>query len=125
MSKMSEAFFKTMVELLPETKAEYEKHMKEYEKRLDTVVIEDIFMPEVNKLLEEDKNKVLLKKIFDYFEDVSGCGDEYLINIFSITVLEILGNDKEILTRARDYMGKETARLQRKSDGDIGRVWFV
>ncbi len=40
---------------------------------------------------------------------------------FSITALEILGNDKNILEKAKKYMGSVTTRLQREADITIGR----
>lgn len=49
------------------------------------------------------------------------CDDSHLINIFSITVLEILGNDKAILERAKKYMGTRTMQLQVMVDRGLGR----
>ena len=48
--------------------------------------------------------------------------DSLLINIFSVTVLEILGNDKAILKVAKQYMGEKTALLQMKADKELGRL---
>ena len=48
--------------------------------------------------------------------------DSHLINIFSVTVLEILGNDKAILKVAKQYMGEKTALLQMKVDKELGRL---
>lgn len=62
-------------------------------------------MPEIMKLLSEDKNQELLKSIFDYFEKISCSGDEELTNIFSITVPEILGNDEKILETPKNIWG--------------------
>ena len=47
--------------------------------------------------------------------------DDYLNNVFSITALEILGNDKNILEKAKKYMGPITIKLQREADIAIGR----
>lgn len=47
--------------------------------------------------------------------------DDYLNNVFSITVLEILGNEKTILETAKKYMGSVTMKLQREADIAIGR----
>ena len=53
---------------------------------------------------------------------MSNCGNENLLNIFSVTVLEVLGNDKEILKTAQTYMGKKTYELQLEADKDLGRT---
>ena len=63
----------------------------------------------------------LLSSIFEYFEKVSNRGDDHLINMFSITALETLGNDKKILSIAQTYMGAKTKSLQREADRKIGR----
>ena len=84
----SEEFIKSMLDFFPSTKEEYRKNTKEYYEGLDTVIIEDIFMPELINILGRNENIELIRKIFKYFEEVSCYGDDYLINIFSITVLE-------------------------------------
>ena len=49
---------------------------------MDTIVIEDIIMPEIIELLEKDADTKKLKVIFDYFEDVCINSDDYLNNVF-------------------------------------------
>ena len=96
-----------------------EEHIFEYGERLDTIVIEEIIMPEVIELLKRNSDKKL-KEIFDYFEYVCIYADDYLNNVFSITVLEILGNEKTILETAKKYMGPVTMKFQREADIAIG-----
>jgi len=48
-------------------------------------------------------------------------GGSVSLNIFSITALETLGNDKKILSIAQNYMGAKTKLLQREADRKIGR----
>ncbi|WP_160679949.1 resolvase [Clostridium sp. C8-1-8] len=121
MSKESEKFFRMMLDFLPEREDDYRKSIEEYGALLETVVIEDIFMPDIIHLIKENKKTKLLKNIFDYFENVSNCEDEHLISIFSITVIEILGNDKQVLKIAKEYMGKKTTQLQIEADRSLGR----
>lgn len=121
MSKQSEEFFKVMQEFLPSTKDKYRDSIEEYGLLLETVVIEDIFMPDIIELISDNKDINLLEDIFNYFEEVSNCKDEHLINIFSTTVLEILGNDKQILKSAQKYMGPKTKFLQIEADKSLGR----
>lgn len=102
--------------MLPSTKEAYFERVKEYGEVLETVVIEDIFMPPILKLLSENKEQQLLESIFKYFEKIVNSDDSHLINVFSITVLEILGNDKVILETAKQYMGTKTTILQIKTD---------
>lgn len=122
MSEKTENFFEKMQEFLPSTKEAYIESIKEYGEVLETVVIEDIFMPPILKLLSENKEQQLLEDIFKYFEEIVNSDDIHLINIFVITVLEILGNDKLILENAKRYMGTKTAVLQTKADEELGRA---
>lgn len=121
MTKKKEEFFRVMLDFLPSTCNDYRKSIEEYGEVLETVIIEDIFMPVITKLLREEKDINLIKNIFDYFEKVSNCEDDDLINVFSITVLEILGNDRTILGIAQKYMGPKTIQLQIEADRGLGR----
>ena len=89
---------------------------------LETILIEDIIMPKVIKLLKENDDRAKLEELFSYFENVVLNADEILLNIFSITVLEILGNEKIILDIAKNYMGPETTLKQREADESLGRA---
>lgn len=121
MSERTIEFFEKMQEFLPSTKEEYVESVKEHGEVLETVVIEDIFMPPILTLLSENKNPQLLEGIFEYFEEIANSEEAHLINILSITVLEILGNDKTILETAKQYMGIKTAILQKRADEGLRR----
>lgn len=111
-----------MQEFLPSAREEYIESVEEYGEILETVVIEDIFMPRILALLAKNENTEILKNMFNYFEDILSQNDSHLVNIFSITVLEILGNDKVILETAKQYMGPKTMLFQIKVDRDLGRL---
>ncbi|MFS0871810.1 resolvase [Paenibacillus xylanilyticus] len=121
MNQKSKEFLKKMLEFLPSTEAAYRESIMFNGKVLETVIIEDIFMPEIIRLLREEKNINLLEQIFKYFEEVSNDEDAHLMNVFSVTVLEILGNDRSILRTAQKYMGTKTIELQIEADRDLGR----
>ncbi|MBQ7775250.1 MAG: HAD-IA family hydrolase [Lachnospiraceae bacterium] len=121
-SKKTDDFFERMLEFFPTVQEEYKRHIEEYNERLDTCIMENIFMPEVMELLRKESDAELLRGIFGYFEEVSNCEDAYLLNIFSITALEILGNDRALLEVARKYMGPKTRELQIEADRDLGRI---
>lgn len=122
MSAQTEEFFENMQKFLPSTKKAYSESINKYGEVLETIVIEDIFMPPILALLSENKDSQLLESMFEYFEKIVNSGDLHLINVFSITVLEMLGNDKEILETAKKYMGIKTKILQIKADEELGRI---
>ena len=117
-----EEFFNTILEFLPSVVSAYNQSIEHYNQKLETVLIEDIIMPEIINLLCKETDIKLIKGIFDYFEEVSNFGDNHLLNIFSITALEIFGNDKEILKLAQKYMGPKTMKLQIEADRELGRL---
>ena len=125
MSQKSKEFLEKVQEFIPSTREEYVESVKKYGEVLETVVIEDIFMPKILSLLVENKNSELLESIFKYFEEVAHSDDPHLVNIFSTTVLEILGNDKAILEPAKKYMGSKTMQLQIEADSELGRRYLT
>lgn len=68
-------FLKQMTIYFPTIKKDLDEHIQEFGERLDTIVIEDIIMPEIIELLEKDADTKKLKVIFDYFEDVRQSGE--------------------------------------------------
>ncbi|MDY8091436.1 resolvase [Paenibacillus polymyxa] len=122
MNEKSEEFFRIMLDFLPSAEDEYRESIEYYGEVLETIIIERVFMPKIIKLLSEERNINLLESIFKYFEEVSNDEDAHLKNIFSITVLEILGNDRSILETAQKYMGTRTIQLQIEADRALGRI---
>ena len=121
MSNSVQDFFDKMKELLPSTSQEYDESIKLNGEILETVIIEDVFMPEILKLLSEDKEIKILQAIFAYIEKVVN-EDKHLRDILSITMMEILGNDKIILETARKYLGSTSMKLQLEADKGLGRI---
>ncbi|MNC39493.1 hypothetical protein D3C75_881540 [compost metagenome] len=65
MNKKSEEFLRKMLEFLPSTDAVYRESITLHGEVLETVIIEDIFMPEIIKLLKEERNINLLEIILE------------------------------------------------------------
>ncbi len=114
-------FFNYILEMFPNLEFQYNKVKQEYGDLFETIFLEDVFSPEIIHLIEEGRDENILYKIFEYFEDVLTWGNEHLINIFTVTVLEILGNDVNLLHKAKKYMGEKTLYLQKKADEELGR----
>lgn len=108
----SQEFFDKMLNFLPWTVNNHNKSIEEYGELLETAIIEDVFMPEIINLLNEDKDHKLLEEMFKYFEEIVHCKNQALVDNFQVTVLEILGNDKLILRKAQKYMGNKTSALK-------------
>lgn len=123
MDKHKQDFYNKMIEFFPKTRQEYDNSIKENGEILETVIIEDIFMPEILKLLHEEKDIRKIQSIFNYIEEVVDT-DNHLKDVLSITMLEILGNDVKVLKVAKKYMGKKSIKLQLEADKELGRQYF-
>lgn len=53
MNENSKEFFEKIQKFLPSTREEYLKSLKEYGEVLETVVIEDIFMPKILEIAKQ------------------------------------------------------------------------
>jgi len=116
-----DCFFKEMLKLFPKTTSKFEEMKTQYGRVLETVAIEDIFMPYIIDSIESKQNLNLIRDMFDLFERVCRYGDQHLMDVFTITILECIGNNQDILREARNYMGPTTKLLQIEADKHIGR----
>lgn len=115
-------FMQKMQTFFPDSKDECTKSIDKYGEILETVMIEDMFAPRIVKLLDKNENKKLLEEVFDYLEEIFNSNQLDLICVCSVTILEILGNNRELLARAKKYMGPKTLLLQEKADRALGRA---
>ena len=111
-----------MQEFLPMTKELYNKSVETHGKVLETVIIEDIFMPEIIRLLSVGEYSDLLETVFQYIKEIVNENNAHLIDILSVTMFEILGNDKKILKSAQQYIGTKSTMLQIEDDKELGRM---
>ena len=81
---LMECHQKMLQEMLPSTKDAYNESIKEYGELLETVVIEEIFMPLILNLLSVNREEKLLENIFGYFEEILNSDDFHLINVLSL-----------------------------------------
>ena len=68
-----------MQEFFPSTKKSFLESVEEYGEVLETVVIEDIFVPEALALLAKNEDSELLSNMFDYFEEIINKNDSHLL----------------------------------------------
>ncbi|WP_090111717.1 hypothetical protein [Cohnella sp. OV330] len=86
-------------------------------------VLNHVFFGELNdyliELLRKDIEDELLIRLFEFYERMELKGDTLVKEVLSCTILERLGDEKEILEIAYRYMGKET----RKASDHIEKAW--
>ena len=77
----------------------------------------------MKEILQLNEYSDLLEKVFIYIEEtVNEDNNGHLIDILLVTVFEILGNDRELLKRAKQYMGPKSLMLQIEADKELGRI---
>ena len=118
---MSKQFFNKMVEFFPDSEMDYNNIIEEYGELLETVAIEDVLMPRVIQLLIENQEVDKLKVFFNSIEEVVNT-DSHLKDILSITMMEKLGDNDDVLANAKKYLGATSKELQIEADRVIGRI---
>ncbi len=76
----------------------------------------EIFIDFIN-----EGNPQVLQRLFYIFEKLAIEGNEEVKNILCVTVLERLGDDRNVLNIAREYMGKLTRKLSDETEKGLGR----
>lgn len=122
MNTETECFLQALLKLYPEAVEKYENIKKTYGCVLETVVIEDVFVPLIIDTINKEEDTELIKQIFDLFEKTANRNDQHFLDVFSTTILECLGNNNDILCKARKYMGPVTHDLQLEADRQLGRI---
>ncbi len=114
-------FFSNMLSYFPQATENFYSHISEYGERLNTVILEDVLMPEVLKAIKVN-DVSLLTNLFSYFEELAMIEDLYLTNLLTVCVLEKIGEDDDIFNMSKKYMGPKLKRMQIEADRGLGIV---
>lgn len=71
--------------------------------------------PVVRELLNSNKEPALLRRIFNFFEEMARSSDTQVSNLLQIEIFEWLIGDPERLAAAWKYMGEETKAVARRT----------
>lgn len=78
-------------------------------------------VPCIIKLIKKHEiNKTVLVKTFDFFEEMATSSEE-VRELLLYSVLEQLGDDKEVLNTAMSLMGKNTLKYSEQVEYFLGR----
>jgi hypothetical protein len=113
-SKVSNA----LLSALPELQERYSRELSWWqgpEPPNQYTVFGFVVEPAVRDLLSSTKDQALLKRIFDFFEEMARSSDIEVPNLLQIAIFEWLVADPERLATAWMYMGEETKAIARKA----------
>lgn len=111
-----------LLENIPELKPMYDKEMEWWEEFPGNhIVFGDLIMPFLIDLINSEINSNIVERIFRFFEGMAISQDKDVQNVLVVTILESLGDSKEILSKTREYMGDETLKLSELTEKWLGR----
>lgn len=114
-----ESFAKEFIKAFPEYKAQFLEHLDTYEEFLGHVFFGDVLNMDLINLISGGSDQERLKRLFDFMERMMREGNNDVQNIITVTILERLGDDSEILKEAYRYMGTKT----RTASEEIEQYW--
>ncbi len=77
--------------------------------------------PCIKSLLDyPEQNRMVLKKVFCFFEQMA-CAQEEVRELLMYAILEELGDEKEVLQQAQRFMGENTLELSNRVENFLGR----
>jgi hypothetical protein len=75
----------------------------------------------LNNALRGEESSPYLNRIFNFFENMANSPDEMVRELLATGTLEVLGDDKKILSYARVLMGEKTLTLSHEIEIILGR----
>lgn len=89
-------------------------------------VLNHVFFGSLNdfliELLRKNIETELIIRLFEFYERMELKGDTLVKEVLSCTILERLGDEKEILEIAYSYMGKQTRKASDNTEREWGRL---
>lgn len=74
-------------------------------------VIEGMLEPFLNELLDSDKDTALIRRVFEFFEDMARSPNIEVVNLLQVGIFESLVGEPSRLRAAWKYMGAETRKI--------------
>lgn len=114
---------KELIREIPELKLFYDEELELWdgEEPGQHIIFGNVLNPYLINLIETNKNQELIKRIFDFLEKMACSDNELVQEVLGCTVLERLGDDNMVLTKSKEYMGKETKIISSKIQKGLGR----
>ena len=102
---------KRCAELMAQISVEGETILKEhvltYDEILMHILVGELLTEPLFELLKENRDKDLILKYCDFIELMWREGDEYVVNVVDVTILERLSDDEAIWKQFGTYISEE------------------
>jgi len=113
--------YEHLLRAVPEVRVDYEELLQLYDPGEDPgghVVIGDVLVPFLRARLKEGTEDEL-RRAFGFIEGMARSTDDDVVNIVYVSICEPLGGDRDLLKRARAYMGPRTLTIS----GEVEAWW--
>lgn len=122
---MSEITFENLaerlLEVVPELQPQYDSELEWWDNEQPGahVIFGNVVNPYLLDVIKLGKHEDILQKIFRFLEKLANHKDSDIQEVVAVTVCERLGDDPELLAKARKYMGETTLRFSH----EIEKFW--
>ena len=121
-----EEFAGIFIKKFPEYRTVLEEHIKVYGEILGHVFFGDIINSQLFNLLKHSSNEDRINDLFRFINDFYIQGDETCKNIVVVTILEYLGDDREVLNKAYTYIEEDLIKESVINEQNLGRdEWLL
>jgi hypothetical protein len=115
-----EEFARLFIKEFPEYSEALDDHMNEYGEMLGHVFFGDLINEQLFRLLKNNSEEERIHALLSFIDKFYMLGNDDCKNIAVVTILEYLGDDRQVLERAFKYLNRnlvQEAILNEKSWG--------
>lgn len=112
----------TLLKRFPELEKQIKEEIEFNGEVLPHIIFGNVFNPYVIELLKENNAKEKLKKIFQFMEELACGKDEKVKELLTLTILARIGDEKDVLKKAYEYMSLSTRKFSDEIEKFMGRI---
>jgi hypothetical protein len=112
-----------LIEAVPELRARYAEELRVWGDELPGphIIFGDVLNPYLIELLDAHHATEQLQKVFEFLEILAHHDDVHVQELVAVTVCERLGDCRELLQKARKFMGPRTRQFSKEVEDFWGR----
>ncbi len=109
------------IEEFPEYNKAYHEHMNDYGKVLGHVFFGDVINETLTVLLKKNEDINVIQRYTNFINYMYKIGDDAVKNIVIVTILEYLGDDKQVLSNAYNLLNDDIIKESIENEKSWGR----
>ena len=109
------------IEEFPEYNKAYHEHMNDYGKVLGHVFFGDAINETLTVLLKKNEDINAIQRYINFINYMYKIGDDAVKNIVIVTILEYLGDDKQVLSNAYNLLNDDIIKESIENEKSLER----